>query len=277
MRIRRMTPEDLTFAVALTDVEEWCYVEEDFERLLHYEPEGCFVAETEDRRIGLTTSTSFGPVAWIGNVIVDKEFRGSGVGAELVRAAMEYLTGIGVESIQLTSYMDTIRFYEGLGFRQEFPISAVSVKTAGFESSGVDMADEAELDGITALDAEYFGGDRSRVILRMWTDFPYLFMKTDAPAGYVLATCTEKCCEIGPLVVDSGDRETAEQLLRGILHSVMAAKARMFVPCASPRPFELVRSLGFEEEYRTVRMVHGKVNEAERTEGIFALGALEKG
>jgi GNAT superfamily N-acetyltransferase len=277
MRIRRMTPGDLSFAVALTDVEDWAYVEEDFERLLDYEPQGCFIAETDEKRIGLTTSTSFGSVAWIGNVVVDREFRESGVGARLVEAAIEYLTGIGVKSIQLTSYMNTVGFYEELGFRQEFPVSAVSVETAGFESSDVDMVEEAELESIAALDAAHFGGDRSRVIRRMWNDFPHLLLKTDAPDGYVLATCTEKCCEIGPLIVESGDRGTAERLLRGILHSVMAAKARMFVPRASPRPFEVVRSLGFEEEYRTVRMVHGEMNRAERTEGIFALGALEKG
>jgi len=277
MRIRRMTLGDLPFAVSLTDVENWAYVEEDFDRLLGYEPEGCFIAEVEKQPVGLTTATSYGPVAWIGNVIVDEEFRGTGVGAQLVRTAVDYLASVGVKTVHLTSYMNTIRFYERLGFRQEFPVSTMSIATAGFDSPDVDVAKETDLEQIAALDAAYFGGDRSRIIRRMWRDFPRLLLMTDVPAGYVIATCTEKCCEIGPLIVESGNPDTAEQLLRGILGSVLADRARMFVPHANPRATELARSLGFEEDFRTMRMVHGEVNKAERTEGIYALGALEKG
>lgn len=277
MRIRRMTRGDFSFAVSLTDSEDWAYVENDFARLLGYEPEGCFIAEVEKQPVGLTTATSYGPVAWIGNVIVAEESRGTGIGTQLVRAAVDYLESIDVKTVHLASYMNTIRFYERLGFRQEFPISTMSIDTTGFGSSDVDTAKETDLEQIAALDTACFGGNRSRIIQRMWRDFPQLLLKTDVPAGYVIATCTEKSCEIGPLVVESGSPDAAELLLRGILGEVLADRVRMFVPHANPRAADLAKSLGFEEDFRTLRMLNGEVNEAERMDGIYALGALEKG
>lgn len=277
MRIRRMTPGDFSFAVSLTDSEDWAYVENDFARLLGYEPEGCFIAEVEKRPVGLTTATSYGPVAWIGNVIVAEGSRGTGIGTQLVSTAVDYLGSVGVKTVHLASYVNTIRFYERLGFRQEFPVSTMSIDTTGFDSSDVDVAKETDLEQIAALDAAYFGGNRSRIIQRMWRDFPQLLLKTDVPAGYVIATCTEKSCEIGPLIAESGSPDAAELLLRGILGNVLADRARIFVPHANPRAAELAKSLGFEEDFRTMRMLNGEVNEAERTDGIYTLGALEKG
>ncbi|MFQ5909291.1 MAG: GNAT family N-acetyltransferase [Thermoplasmata archaeon] len=275
--IRRMTQEDFSFAVALTDREGWGYVEEDFERLLSYEPEGCFVAEYEKRPIGLTTTTSYGRIGWIGNVMVEERFRETGVGRRLVQASVEYLMNAGVRTVHLTSYMNIIHFYEGLGFQTEFLISSMSVDTRGFDSSKCGVADEASLNRITALDASFFGGDRSRIIRRMWRDFPRLLLVTEDSLGYVIATCTEKSCEIGPLVVESGSQHAAEQLLRGILSTVSANKARIFVPHANQSALKLVKSLGFEEDFKTMRMRYGKANKKERPEGIFAIGALEKG
>ena len=277
MRIRRMTPGDFSFAVSLTDSEDWAYVENDFARLLDYEPEGCFIAEVEKQPVGLTTATSYGPVAWIGNVMVAEGSRGMGIGTRLVRAAVDHLASVGVKTVHLASYMNTIRFYERLGFRQEFPISVMSIDTTGFDSSDVDVAKETDLEQIAALDAAYFGGNRSRIIQRMWRDFPQLLLKTDVPAGYVIATCTEKSCEVGPLIAESGRPDAAELLLRGILGNVLADRARIFVPHANPRAVDLAKSMGFEEDFRTLRMLNGEVNEAERTDGIYALGALEKG
>ncbi|MFQ6107575.1 MAG: GNAT family N-acetyltransferase [Thermoplasmata archaeon] len=277
MKIRRMTEGDFSFAVALTDGEEWGYVEEDFERLLSYEPEGCFIAEAENQPVGLTTTTSYGPVGWIGNVVIDKRFRGTGVGTHLVRTSMEYLLSSGVRTIQLTSYMNTIQFYAKLGFQSEFPVSCMSIGTKDFDLLDCRMAKETDLDTIAELDAAYFGGNRTRVIRRMWRDFPRLVLLPMEGLGYVIATCTEKSCEVGPLVVESGNPEVAGQLLKGILGAVLAEEARMFIPHANASALELTKSLGFREEFRTMRMRYGEVNRAERAEGIYAMGALEKG
>lgn len=276
--IRRMTQGDFSFAVSLTDDEDWGYVKEDFERLLSYEPEGCFVAEIRRRPIGLATTTSYGSVGWIGNVIVDEKFRGKAVGTQLVQASLEYLRSRGAKTVHLTSYMDSIRFYERLGFEQEFPISSMSVETRAFRSPCCRLARETDLERILQLDASHLGGDRSRIIRRIMRDFPQLLLVTKShPFGYAAACCTEKSCEIGPLIVEWGSMEAAEELLRGILHNVSADKAKIFVPHANEQAMELVTSLGFEEDFKTMRMLYGEINRNERVEGIYAIGALEKG
>lgn len=276
--IRRMMPNDFAFAVSLTDGENWAYVEEDFERLLSYEPEGCFVAESEKQLVGIVTTTSYAQLGYIGNVIVEERFRGRGVGQQLVKNALKYLIGIGAKTVHLTSYLNTIRFYEKLGFESEFPISSMSVGTKRFGFLDHQVWKESDVDRILQLDRTYFGGDRSRIIRRMMADFPDLLLTSKGTSfGYIATSCTEKSCEIGPLIVESGDVEAAERLLKGVLGVVSADLARIFVPHTNQSATELVKSLGFKEDFRTVRMFHGQPNTVERNEGIFAIGALEKG
>lgn len=276
--IRKMTPDDFAFAVSLTDEENWAYVEEDFERLLSYEPEGCFIAESEGQPVGIVTTTSYVELGYIGNVIVKEQFRERDIGQRLVKNALEHLIRIGVKTIHLTSYIDTIGFYEKLGFEPEFPISSMSVDTKGFGFLDHHVWKESDVDKILQLDRTYFGGDRSRIIRRMMADFPDLLLTSKGTSfGYIATSCTEKSCEIGPLIVELGDAEAAERLLRGVLGVVSADLARIFVPHSNDSAIELADSLGFKEDFRTMRMFHGQPNTVERKEGIFAIGALEKG
>jgi ribosomal protein S18 acetylase RimI-like enzyme len=276
--IRRMTPDDFAFAVSLTDEESWAYVEEDFERLLSYEPEGCFVAESGKQPVGIVTTTSYIHLGYIGNVIVDERFRGRDIGIRLVENSLRYLTGIGVKTVHLTSYMDTVGFYEKLGFKPEFLISSMSIETKEFDFLDHQVWKEGDVDRILQLDRRYFGGDRSRIIRRMMVDFPDLLLTSKGTSfGYIATSCTEKSCEIGPLIAESGDLDAAEGLLRGVLGVVSADLARIFVPHSNESATELVKSLGFREDFRTMRMFHGQPNTIERSEGIFAIGALEKG
>lgn len=278
MRIRTLTPEDFRFAVALTDKENWGYVESDFERLLGYEPDGCFIAEDDGTPVGITTTTSYGRVAWIGNVIVEPDCRDKGIGERLVRHAMDYLESLGVGTIQLTSYVDTVAFYESLGFEAEFPVLSMSVDTTRFTTEAGREAKREDLDKIAAFDASCFGGDRSRVIRQLWEDFPQLVLMSErGPFGYVIGFCTRKTCEIGPLIVESGDRNLAERLLRGALNAVLAERARVFIPTWHENPVLMAESLGFVEDFRTVRMRCGGTNREEKLGTIFAIGALEKG
>ena len=85
-----------------------------------------FVARDDDGRIvGCLTLAVFrvptGVRAWIEDVVVDESARGGGVGAELVRAAVELARSEGARTVDLTSRPEreaANRLYVRLGFEQ---------------------------------------------------------------------------------------------------------------------------------------------------------------
>ena len=90
---------------------------EDFQFMTQLEPEGCFVLFDDSKPIGIATCISYGKVGWFGNLIVKEEYRSKGAGSLLVKHAINYLHGKGVETIGLYAYPNLIKFYGNLGFR----------------------------------------------------------------------------------------------------------------------------------------------------------------
>ncbi len=63
-----------------------------------------------------------GDTGKIGRVCVLRNLRGRGVGAALIRAAVEELRGLGLTRAKLGSQVHAIPFYEKLGFAAEGPV-----------------------------------------------------------------------------------------------------------------------------------------------------------
>ncbi len=57
----------------------------------------------------------------IGRVAVLRSARGRGIGALLMRRAIEYANKIGLDSLSLDAQLHAIGFYEQLGFSAEGP------------------------------------------------------------------------------------------------------------------------------------------------------------
>jgi GNAT superfamily N-acetyltransferase len=74
------------------------------------------VACRHDRVIGVSYAVSFGPTGWIGNVAVDPDARGQGVGTAVSEAAMDWLRRAGVTTMLLTATQMGRPIYERLGF-----------------------------------------------------------------------------------------------------------------------------------------------------------------
>jgi ribosomal protein S18 acetylase RimI-like enzyme len=73
--------------------------------------------------VGMLTLATFqiptGVRAWIEDVVVDADARGSGVAAALVQAALERSAGLGARTVELTSRPDRAaanRLYLRMGF-----------------------------------------------------------------------------------------------------------------------------------------------------------------
>jgi GNAT superfamily N-acetyltransferase len=117
--VEKMKVDDFPFAVQLANTMDWNMALEDFEFMAKLEPKGCFVLFQGSERVGIATSVSFGKVGWFGNLIVKEDHRKKGAGAFLVKHAVDYLKGTGVETIGLYAYLHLIGFYENFGFKPD--------------------------------------------------------------------------------------------------------------------------------------------------------------
>ena len=88
---------------------------------LNYE-EYWFVAEDDSGEIlGTITGHAYYNEVHIGDLIIDKKFRGQNIGTKLVQAVEEEYKGKGFEKISLTTFgFQAPGFYKKLGYETEF-------------------------------------------------------------------------------------------------------------------------------------------------------------
>ena len=91
--------------------------------LLGKEPEGCFIAEEEDRVVGFIFSRTWGTTGWFGTFAVLPEYQGNGIGKQLIAASLDYLCRdpqrvIGLETMPESP--SNLGLYSKMGFRIRF-------------------------------------------------------------------------------------------------------------------------------------------------------------
>jgi predicted GNAT family acetyltransferase len=168
IRFACMSVSDIPFAVKLSSQEKWGTPPSDFMRILRLGPHGSFVAFDGNSRVGMITTMTFGKeLAWIGNVIVDKNHRGKHIGQDLMNYAIDHLTKLQIRHIGLYCFTDNVGFYRRLGFvggmhfvRLRRPRRIPSL----FEN---EPGKQPSLPQVLSLDRRAFGADRSKLI-RSW-------------------------------------------------------------------------------------------------------------
>lgn len=283
--IRKMVKNDLEDCVKITESEEWDYGIGDFERLLYYEPDGCFVATYNNQIIGIITSIAYTHFAWIGNVIVNSQFRRRGIGKRLMETVHKYLFNKNIETLFLEATLKCVQFYRKLGYaptgRTMKLIGYPECRTWNATSSLLTKRVEvSELPDIYYLDKTYFGDDRSRVLKRMHHDFPDMFYGVwfdGKLKGYIIAKSCLSMCEIGPWIVEPENDEIAEHLFQVITNNLEGHKVLISIPSTNEHSLNIVKKYGFEVTSRTVLMAIGKNKNYFNLSGIYAEGAGEKG
>lgn len=92
-----------------------------------------FLAFDGTQTVGTARTVTLGEVGKIGRVCVVKSHRGSGVGADLIRACIAQLREQpGVTRARLGAQVQTLGFYEKLGFHVVSPV---------YEEAGIDHQD----------------------------------------------------------------------------------------------------------------------------------------
>jgi GNAT superfamily N-acetyltransferase len=204
--IRLLKSKDIDFVAELTKLEKWGYLPKDVRRCLELEPKGCFMAERDGKRVGHVFSISYGVVGWIGLLIVRQSYRGCGIGTALMETAMNYLRGLGVETIRLEAVPEAVALYQHLGFRSEFDSLRFCKewKHGGTRLKGkvkrIRQIKNGELEELARFDAKCFGSNRLKVLQSLYRDFPQhcLVAKGEAITGYIMGRKTGMGYWLGP-------------------------------------------------------------------------------
>jgi GNAT superfamily N-acetyltransferase len=270
-----MQESDIGFAVKLTDIERWNYLEDDFRRLISWEPEGCFIARHNNRRVGMITTTSYDDYAFIGCLIVIAEERGHGFGELLLRHALDYFQTGGIRTIELDGVFRAVPMYRRLGFRDKY-LSLRFIRKGQGPVGDLQSCPSDMINNIIAFDSESTGLNRERIIRRYSADMPdriHAVINSSISAYAIVRPRSEGLTAIGPLVADS--TRTAKDLLHALISRYGSGTIAMGVPEINREAVKLALQYGFQYFPPSLRMYWGRKRDYEKN--IFAIFSAEKG
>jgi ribosomal protein S18 acetylase RimI-like enzyme len=261
-QIKLMRSEDFVFATELTNTMDWNMAIEDFQFMSYLEPCGCFVLFDDSQPIGMATCNSYGKVGWFGNLIVREEYRSKGAGSQLVKHAIGFLQGKGVETIGLYAYPNLIGFYRNLGFRYDEIFSMQQStnlkKTLSLET--LSIVGTKHFQQIAEFDRKCFGGDRQKLlesIILQKNNLSYHISKNDEVIGYLAATVYEKMAWIGPLICQENNLYAAITLLKEGLSKLTGSNVYLALPKKEIALADILSTAGFKEDFCVARMFFG--------------------
>ena len=262
--LRSMELSDIGDAMKLSGAEGWNQTERDWKRLIENPGNICKAAELENKIIGTATTMNYSNrVAWIGMVLVDKEFRGKGVSKALLTHLFGELKDC--KSVKLDATSEGRKVYEKLDFRDEYSIvrmtnpSLKELSLAEDEEISPGPVQLKQLQQVIALDRLIFGADRTRLIESLVKEYPdklRLLERNNLVAGFALGRDGSKYHQIGPVMASSV--MDAKMLIGGALKNLVNRQVVVDVLCDKKEMISWLNTLGFIEQRRFIRMYKGR-------------------
>jgi hypothetical protein len=277
-QVKPMSPDDFLFATNLANTMNWNMVTQDFEFMTSLEPEGCFVLFEGSERLGIATSISYGTVGWFGNLIIKEEYRNKGAGCFLVKHAVDYLLGKGVETIGLYAYPNLIDFYSNLGFKQDKDFAVLHAKTLALSTKEASPEiGKQNIQAIAKFDSQCFGGNRRKLlesIILEEGNLGYFISERERVVGYVAAKVYEDMAEVGPLICQSKRLDIATKLLTIVLGKLTNLNVYLCLPKKETALIHALFKIGFKEDFSVTRMFLGRTA---AKNCIYMAESLERG
>jgi GNAT superfamily N-acetyltransferase len=225
-----MTAADVPLGLCLREQAGWNQTEADWRRFLDLQPDGCFVAELDGAAAGTAAAFVFGPVAWVAMVLVEEALRGRGVGAALMRHALDFLDRQAVRTVRLDATPLGRPLYEKLGFVAEYPLLRYAGQAQKPEDGGQGTEDRPSgplssvlcplssglrvvaaapehLDRLVRLDRAVTGADRGPLLLRLFAEGPDRWRVAEEAGdvtGYLASRPGARAWQVGPCLAGPG-------------------------------------------------------------------------
>ena len=262
LSIQLMSPRDFKYAVTLTDTMNWNMTDDDFSFMIELEPQGCFILCSDSKPVGLATTITFDHVGWIGNVIVDNKYRRQGAGSLLVQHAIQYLETKDVQTVYIYAYPAKQSFYQRLGFHTEsnFIVLHGSPDILPQTSVTIIPATKTHHPSIIAFDYRCLGYSRRKLLsclLSLSSTRCYIALMNDSLQGYAIIKNYGSMAELGPIVCTRKAKRTSSDLIHSALRDNPVSDTFMCIPQNECALINSLKSNGFQEDFRVVRMLRG--------------------
>ena len=275
--IRRFEHDDLDFADRQKEREGWAASREQFKLYLEHDRNGCFVAMADDQPVGMVTTTSFGPSAWIGNLIVEPDFRSRGIGRALMEHAIDQLRERGATTVRLEGDPPGIPLYRKLGFVDEFESCRLNLPESKERPTMNDPTAEPmttdDLDEVAALDTEIVGPNRRRFLeLKFFAAELALVQRRNARiVASLLASPTNRGFRISPGV--ALEPEDARCLITAAISAASGRPVLIGLPALNTDALDMLAEMGFEKGASSLRMRLGPAIDAGDPTRVFAIAS----
>ena len=206
IHIATLRSSDIEAAFHLALLEGWNQTRSDWLRLLKHEPNGCFGAYSDSRLVGTVTTAVYGAeLAWLGMMLVERDYRGNGIGRRLMLSALEYTKAEGVETVKLDATPAGRTLYEAMGFISETGIERWERSGAASKVVANSIAfEDAIVNDICKIDRLVFGADRATMLeslLQEGSAQPLIVRNLrEGTCGYAIVRPGSRAMYVGPII-----------------------------------------------------------------------------
>jgi predicted N-acetyltransferase YhbS len=278
LQVKTLAKKDYPFAVELANTMNWNMAIQDFEFNASLEPDGVLLLADGSERLGIATCVSFGKAGWFGNLIIKENKRGRGGGRILVKHALNFLRGKGVETVGLYAYPHLQGFYGSLGFKYDEDFSVLVAENFKASSAeALSVVGKQQFPAIVRFDSTFFGAKREKLLQSIIFEkgnVSFYVQEGQEVVGYAAATLYESLAWVGPLIVMPNHQDVAFLLIRAVLSKVVGKTVYGVVSKSDSAMQMLFRGFGFEEEFFVSRMFLGK---SPTKNCIYMAESLERG
>lgn len=180
VKVLHLHEEHIDEIIELMNKEGWYYYDHnELKRYLDLNQD-CFTLLKDGLIIGGIFTTNYGNQAWIGNIIVEKEARGMGLAAKLIKLVIDYLReNKHVLTFRLGSVPLAIGLYKKVGFHAEafttsqeaeLPLNEGYEEIDLGENTQVERLNAHDLEAICEIDERYFKSKRLQFLMNIYND-----------------------------------------------------------------------------------------------------------
>ena len=271
---------DIDGAFRLAYTEGWNQTKADWRRLLEYQPKGCFGAHCDDRLVGTVTTSIYGELAWLGMMLVQREYRGLGIGRNLMLAALDYARAERVSTMKLDATRAGRTLYEALDFVPEAGIERWE-KGGTSPQGGADsvVVETTKMNEICKIDRQAFGADRATMLKLLSEQScaqPLVVRDPEGDAcGYAMARPGSRAIYVGPIVSTNLLRRYS--LLDSMVGQFAGRSTYVDLYKGSSASSDILLAKGFVKQRDLTRMYWGRPSRAGLSPSIFAIAGPEIG
>ena len=282
MTIRSMSMNDIEGGMRLSKAEGWNHAENDWRLFIANPDNVCLLAESENKIVGTTTAINYAnDEAWIGMVLVDKNYRGLGISKALLSRMLEKLASF--RSLKLDATAAGQPVYQKFGFKNEYLISRMvnqSVKEVPLldSNSNLEPLSTEDLQQIIALDEQVFGVNRNQLIEFLFNEYPGagILLKRDGRiVGFALGREGSRYFQIGPVVAPS--IADAKNLISKSLMKLANRPVVVDVLCDKKELMDWLNTIGFASQRDFIRMYKGENDFPGKTDMLHLICGPEFG